>query len=91
MVADPAAAALSIRVLGLEVARIEGLLAPRITFGLPGNARRLEEGNHAEFRQFLETALRSSLRRKPGSLRRPLPAPVRALAGKYGGARCHQA
>jgi hypothetical protein len=57
VVADPAAAALSIRVLGLEVARIEGLLAPRITFGLPGNACRLEEGNHAELRQFLETAL----------------------------------
>jgi len=58
VVVDSAAPALSIRVLGLEVARIEGLLAPRITFGLPGNARRLEEGNHAELRQFLETALR---------------------------------
>jgi hypothetical protein len=57
VVADPAAAALSIRVLGLEVARLEGLLAPRITFGLPGNARRFEEGNEAELRQFLETAL----------------------------------
>jgi hypothetical protein len=57
VVAEPAAAALSIRVLGLEVARLEGLLAPRITFGLPGNARRLEEGNHAELRQFLETTL----------------------------------
>ena len=40
VVPDAAAAALSIRVLGLEVARLEGLLAPRITFGLPGNARR---------------------------------------------------
>jgi hypothetical protein len=57
VVADPRAAALSIRVLGLEVARVEGLLAPRITFGLPGNARRLEEGNQAELRQFLETTL----------------------------------
>jgi len=57
VVADPAAAALSIRVLGLEVARIEGLLAPRIALGLPGNARRIEEGNHAEIRQFLERAL----------------------------------
>jgi hypothetical protein len=58
VVADPAAAALSIRVLGLELARVEGLLAPHITFGLPGNARRCEEGNHAELRQLLETALR---------------------------------
>jgi len=57
VVADPAATALSIRVLGLEVARVEGLLAPRITFGLPGNARRLEENNQAELRQFLETTL----------------------------------
>jgi len=57
VVADAAAAALSIRVLGLEVARLEGLLDPRITFGLPGSARRLEEGNLADFRQFLESAL----------------------------------
>jgi hypothetical protein len=57
VVADPDAAALSIRVLGLEVARLEGLLAPRITFGLPGNARRIEEGNQAELRQFLERVL----------------------------------
>jgi hypothetical protein len=65
VVADAAGAALSIRILGLEVARLEGLLAPRITFGLPGNARRLEEGNHAEFRQFLETT--SSIRCAPSS------------------------
>jgi hypothetical protein len=57
VVADPAAAALSIRVLGLEVARVEGLLAPRVTFGLPGNSRRVEEGNYTELRQFVETAL----------------------------------
>ena len=57
VVADPAAAALSIRVLGLEVARLEGLLAPRITYGPPGNARRLEENDGAELRQFLETIL----------------------------------
>ena len=67
VVADPAAAALSIRVLGLEVARIEGLLAPRITFGLPGNARRLEEGNHAEFRHFLDTALSTRCAASPNS------------------------
>ena len=67
VVADPAAAALSIRVLGLEVARIEGLLAPRITFGLPGNARRLEEGSHAELRQFLEMALSIRCAASPSS------------------------
>jgi len=57
VVADPAAAALSIRVLGLEVARLEGLLAPRITFGPPGNVRRLEDDDGAELRQFLATTL----------------------------------
>lgn len=67
VVADPAAAALSIRVLGLEVARVEGLLAPRVTFGLPGNARRLEEGNHAELRQFLETTLSIRCAASPNS------------------------
>jgi hypothetical protein len=61
VLADLASAALSIRVLGLEVARLEGLLAPRITFGLPGNVRRLEEENVAELRQLLETTL--SIRR----------------------------
>ncbi len=49
VVADPAATALSIRVLGLEVARVEGLLAPRVTFGLPGNSRRLEDGKQRNF------------------------------------------
>jgi len=58
VVAEPAAAALSIRVLGLELARVEGLLAPRVAFGLPGNPRPLKEGNHAELRELLETALR---------------------------------
>jgi hypothetical protein len=67
VVADPLAAALSIRVLGLEVARVEGLLAPRITFGLPGNARRLEEGKHAELRQLLETTLSVRCAASPNS------------------------
>jgi hypothetical protein len=54
---DPASTALSIRVLGLEVARLEGLLAPSITFGPPGNVRRLEGDNATELRQLLETTL----------------------------------
>jgi hypothetical protein len=58
VVADPVAAALSIRVLGLEVARLEGLLAPRMTFGLPGNTRRLDNANPAEFLEFLQSTLR---------------------------------
>ena len=58
VVADPVAPALSIRVLGLELARLEGLLAPRMTFGLPGNVRRLEASNQEEFREFVRTALR---------------------------------
>jgi hypothetical protein len=67
VVADPLAAALSIRVLGLEVARVEGLLSPRITFGLPGNTRRLEEGKHAELRQLLETTLSVRCAASPNS------------------------
>ena len=58
IVADPPAAALSIRILGMELARVEGLLAPRVSFGLPGNARRFEEGRRDELRRLLETALR---------------------------------
>jgi len=57
VVADAAAAALSVRVLGLEVARIEGLLAPRITFGPPGNAQRLENDEGGDLRRFVETVL----------------------------------
>ena len=57
VVADPAATALSVRVLGLEAARIEGLLAPRITFGPPGNAHRFENDGGGELRRFVETVL----------------------------------
>ncbi len=53
IVPDASENALSLRVLGLEVGRVEGQLAPRIIFGLEGNSRRLEQGNRAEFREFL--------------------------------------
>jgi hypothetical protein len=43
----------SLRIAGLEVARIEGQLAPRIHFGLEGSVRRLDESCHDEFRNFL--------------------------------------
>ena len=50
---DPTGTFLSLRVLGLEVARVEGQLAPRIYFGLEGSVRKLEEGEEEEFRRFL--------------------------------------
>lgn len=43
----------SLRIAGLEVARVEGQLAPRIYFGLEGSVRRLDESNRDEFRDFL--------------------------------------
>jgi len=43
----------SLRIAGLEVARIEGQLAPRTFFGLEGSVRRLDESSLDEFRSFL--------------------------------------
>jgi hypothetical protein len=53
VVPDSAATFTSVRMAGLEVARIEGQLAPRIYFGLEGRVRRLDESCHDEFRDFL--------------------------------------
>jgi hypothetical protein len=53
IVPDSAGASLSIRIAGLEVARIDGQLAPRVYFGLEGSFRRLDEYHHQEFRDFL--------------------------------------
>jgi hypothetical protein len=56
---DPTGTFLSLRVLGLEVGRVEGQLAPRVYFGLEGSVRKLEEGGEPgragreEFRRFL--------------------------------------
>jgi len=63
VVPDPSANLLSLRVLGLEIARVEGQLAPRTYFGLEGNYRRLAEDDRAEFRRFLERVL--EVRRAP--------------------------
>jgi hypothetical protein len=52
-VPDSAGSFLSLRIAGLEVARIEGQLAPRVYFGLEGSFRRLDESLHNEFRDFL--------------------------------------
>ncbi len=56
-VPDSTATVLSLRVLGLEVARIEGTLAPRISFGLEGQVRRLDENHPEEFRELVARAL----------------------------------
>jgi hypothetical protein len=53
VVPDSAATFLSLRIAGLEVARLEGQLAPRIYFGLEGSFRRLDESLAGEFRNFL--------------------------------------
>ena len=53
IVPDAAAAQSSLRIAGLEVARIEGQLAPRIFFGLEGSVRRLDDSCQDEFRDFL--------------------------------------
>lgn len=57
VVPDPSKNFLSLRVLGLEVGRVEGQLAPRIYFGLEGNYRKLEEEHREEFRRFLDRVL----------------------------------
>jgi hypothetical protein len=58
IVPDAAGTLSSLRILGLEVARIEGELAPRIYFGLEGSFRRLDESCQREFRDFLHEVRR---------------------------------
>jgi hypothetical protein len=53
IVPDSAGSISSVRIAGLEVARIEGQLAPRIYFGLEGRVRRLDEANREDFKDFL--------------------------------------
>ncbi len=53
IVPDSAGTFSSLRIAGLEVARIEGQLAPRIYFGLEGSVRRLDESCQDEFSGFL--------------------------------------
>jgi len=64
VVPDASGDALSLRVLGLEIARIEGRLAPRVYFGLEGSVRRFEEETREEFRHFLDRVLET---RRAGS------------------------
>jgi hypothetical protein len=53
VVPDVAGNSLSLRVRGLEVARIEGELAPRVYFGLEGDWRRLEGHDLRPIHNFL--------------------------------------
>ena len=65
LVADSSANFTSVRVRGLEVARVEGQINPQIYFGLEGSYRRLEEGNRPEFRRFLKQVLEVRHARSP--------------------------
>jgi hypothetical protein len=58
IVPDSAGTFSSLRIAGLEVARVEGQLAPRVYFGLEGSFRRLDESSHDEFRDFLRAVRR---------------------------------
>ncbi|HET9178998.1 MAG TPA: hypothetical protein VFQ24_11635 [Terriglobia bacterium] len=57
MAADTSGRFVSARVAGLEIARIEGDLSPKIYFGLEGSVRRLNESNHDGFRDFVSRVL----------------------------------
>lgn len=59
VVPDASGDTLSLRVLGLEIARVEGRLAPRVYYGLEGNVRRLAENTGEDFRDFLGRVLES--------------------------------
>ena len=66
VVSDATGDALSLRVFGLEVARIEGRTDPEVSFGIEGERTLLEEaGGQAAFRSFLEDVLRLRHRRSP--------------------------
>jgi hypothetical protein len=55
---DSAGTFSSLRIAGLEVARIEGQLAPRVYFGLEGSVRRWDESCHDDFKDFLREVRR---------------------------------
>ena len=57
MTTDSSGKFVSVRVAGLEIARIEGDLAPKTYFGLEGSVRRLDEGRREEFRTFVSRVL----------------------------------
>lgn len=54
---DPAANALSFRAFGLELARMEGQISPRLFWGIEGRRRMYRDAERDEFREFLSLAL----------------------------------
>jgi hypothetical protein len=57
LVPDASGAALSLRILGLEIGRLEGQTLPRFYWGLEGNRKEYREEERQAFRQFLDRAL----------------------------------
>lgn len=57
LVADPSGNSTSLRVRGLEVARVEGQISPRIYFGLEGSYQKLGVDNRSDFSQLLKDVL----------------------------------
>ena len=57
MAADSSGRFVSVRVAGLEIARIEGDLAPKIYFGLEGSVRRLNDRTRDDFSNFVSRVL----------------------------------
>jgi len=57
LVPDPSGHSSSLRVRGLEVARVEGQISPRVYFGLEGSCQKLDKENRPEFRRFLKHVL----------------------------------
>ncbi len=53
MTTDSSGKFVSVRVAGLEVARVEGDLSPKIYFGLEGSVRRMDESSRNNFRDFI--------------------------------------
>ncbi|TAM79163.1 MAG: hypothetical protein EPN47_19335 [Acidobacteria bacterium] len=57
MATDTSGKFVSVRVAGLEIARIEGDLSPKIYFGLEGSIRRLDDNSQDGFRNFVSRVL----------------------------------
>jgi hypothetical protein len=57
MTTDASGRFVSVRVAGLEIARIEGDLSPKIYFGLEGSVRRLDDSSRDDFRDFISRVL----------------------------------
>jgi hypothetical protein len=57
MTTDTSGKFVSVRVAGLEIARIEGDLSPLIYFGLEGSVRRLNDARRKDFREFVTLVL----------------------------------